>query len=506
MAQFFDRLPLLVLLVGLCALAMLVPAAVAVVEEDFRTGRSFFYSSLLFLILTLVVGFATQGLERAVSARTHLAGLIVAYLLLPAVLAVPLADAIGNTRFLNAYFEMVSCLTTTGATVFDPARLGDSEHLWRALVGWLGGLLVWVTATAVMAPLNLGGFEVSSEAYDRRAVSSGSQMQAAAPDARMRRAVLFLAPTYAGLTGLLWLLQILAGEGDVAALAHAMAVMSTSGISTEGTLTAASGGFLSELVIFFFFIFALTRHSFSDRLTSNTAAMLWQDRELRLAIYVALALTGLLFLRHWLGALEVDAVGSGSGRSAIAALWGSLFTITSFLTTTGFVSDYWAEARGWSGLPTPGLLLVGLALMGGGAATTAGGIKLIRVYALYKHGSRELTKLTHPHSVAAGGRMGRRIRREGAYIAWVFFMLFILSTAAVMLALAVTGLDFEDSFVLAAAALSTTGPLAAVGGEHPIIYATLSDPAKLVLVGAMILGRVETLALIALFNPGFWRI
>jgi trk system potassium uptake protein TrkH len=320
----------------------------------------------------------------------------------------------------------------------------------------------------------------------------------------LRRAVVFLAPTYAGLTGVLWLLQILAGESDLTALAHAMAVMSTSGISPEGSLNASAGGFLSELTIFFFFLFALTRHSFSDRVTTNTPRILFQDRELRLAVYVVLALTALFFLRHWLGALEVAS--SGTGRSALAALWGSLFTITSFVTTTGFVSDYWAEARGWSGLPTPGLLLVGLALMGGGAATTAGGIKLIRVYALYKHGTRELGKLTHPHSVAAGGRMGRRIRREGAYIAWVFFMLFILSTAAIMLALSMTGQGFEDSFVLAAAALSTTGPLAAYGGEHPIIYAALSDPAKLVLIGAMILGRLETLALIALFNPGFWRI
>lgn len=504
MGQYLSRMPLLVLLVGICALAMLVPAAVAMIEEDFRTGRSFFYSALLFFILTVVLGFATQGLKPVTSARSHLAGLALAYLLLPAILAVPLADAIGNTRYFNAYFEMLSCLTTTGATLFDPARLGDGEHLWRALVGWLGGLLVWVTAMAVMAPLNLGGFEVSSESQGRQVVSSGAQMQAAAPAVRLRRAVLFLAPTYAGLTSLLWLLQVLAGERDLTALAHAMAVMSTSGISPEGSLNAQPGGFLSELVIFFFFIFALTRHSFADRVTPETPRMLFHDRELRLAAYVVIALTGLFFLRHWIGALEIEA--GVEGRSALTALWGSLFTITSFVTTTGFVSDYWAEARGWSGLPTPGLLLVGLALMGGGAATTAGGIKLIRVYSLYKHGARELGKLSHPHSVAAGGRMGRRIRREGAYIAWVFFMLFILSTAAIMLALSMTGLDFEDSFVLAAAALSTTGPLAAFGGEHPIVYAALSDPAKMVLMGAMILGRLETLALIALFNPGFWRI
>jgi trk system potassium uptake protein TrkH len=129
----------------------------------------------------------------------------------------------------------------------------------------------------------------------------------------------------------------------------------------------------------------------------------------------------------------------------------------------------------------------------------------LRVYALYKHGVREMAKLIYPHSVGGAGRLGRRIRREGAYIAWIFFMLFILSLAAVMLALAATGLGFEEALILSVAALSTTGPLAAVAGEAPISYIALSDPAKLILAAAMIIGRIETLVLIALLNPAFWR-
>ena len=75
--------------------------------------------------------------------------------------AIPFYEAVGNTTFLNAWFEMVSCLTTTGATVYDNAgRLTPSLHLWRGLVGWLGGLLVWITAVSIFAPMNLGGFEV----------------------------------------------------------------------------------------------------------------------------------------------------------------------------------------------------------------------------------------------------------------------------------------------------------------------------------------------------------
>ena len=137
-----------------------------------------------------------------------------------------------------------------------------------------------------MAPLNLGGFEVSAEMQGRGVVSSSAQMQAAAPGLRMRRAVLQLAPAYVGLTALLWLLQIIAGEADLTALIHAMAVMSTSGISPDGTLEAGQGGFFSELILFVFFLFALTRHSFSHGLRPGLPGMLFQDRELRLALYV----------------------------------------------------------------------------------------------------------------------------------------------------------------------------------------------------------------------------
>jgi trk/ktr system potassium uptake protein len=504
MRRFIARLPFLIALIGIASLAMLIPAAMAMVTEDFETGRAFLYAALFFLILTMLLGFATQSSPPVTSARPLLLGLIAAYALLPVVLAVPVMDSIGNTTFFNAYFEMVSSLTTTGATVFDTDRLAPAVHLWRGLVGWFGGFLIWVTAAAVMAPLSLGGFEVTADAQIGAVTSSAAQMRAANPGERLRRTMRQLAPVYIGLTAILWLLQVLAGEADLAAAIHAMSTMATSGISPDGALSGGQGGLLSEIFILLFLAFAITRHSFSRRPDAAMLRVLGQDRELRLALYVTVTLTALLFLRHWIGALEL--ADRGSGRDALAALWGSFFTAVSFATTTGFVSDYWGASRSWSGLPTPGLVLVGLALMGGGVATTAGGIKLLRVYALYKHGTREMSKLIHPHSVASGGQLGRRIRRQGAYIAWVFFMLFILSMAATMLALAAAGVGFEQALVLAVSALSTTGPLATYGAGDPIIHAALSDPAKAILAAAMIIGRLETLVLIALLNPSYWRV
>ena len=401
-------------------------------------------------------------------------------------------------------FDMVSAMTTTGAVVFDPARLDDAVHFWRGFVGWLGGLMIWITAFAVLAPLNLGGYEVTSEAVVAdRVVNPGGTMRAAGASARLRTHALRLTPIYVALTGGLALALSAAGEVPLVALIHAMSTLATSGITPVDGLEGRPGGVLGEALIFFFFLFALSRRTYSSGIGRDLRMRLTRDREIRLAIFAGIVLPALLFVRHWFGALEVDEL--ANAPAALAALWGSVFTVISFITTTGFVSDNWSTAQSWSDLETSGLLLVGLVLMGGGVATTAGGVKLLRVYALYKHGVREMGKLIYPNSVAGAGRLGRRIRREGAYIAWIVFMLLVLSLAAVMVALAATGLDFEAALIVAISALTTTGPLAEVAAPDPVSFFALSDAAKVVCMVAMVVGRVEALVLLALLNPAFWR-
>lgn len=500
------RLPFFVVLMGIGALAMIVPAGHAAVLEDFNTMRVFFYGFILFFTLTVILALTTAGYKPPSVARSQLLGLVSAFAALPVMLALPFYEAVGDTSFLNAWFEMVSSLTTTGATLYDsPVRLAPSLHLWRALVGWLGGLLVWITAISIFAAMNLGGFEVRAMGTAGKGpVQSFHQIaEVADPSVRLVRYTLALTPIYTALTIVLWVGLVIAGERPYIALCHAMSTLSTSGISPIGGLYFAASRFWGELLIFCFFIFAFSRLTFSRGLMGEAERGLRRDPEFRVAIFLILSVTGLLFSRHFIGATD------GNTQNAVMAgwqaLWGTLFTVTSFLTTTGFESHYWGGARDWSGLDSPGLFLIGLALMGGGVATTAGGVKLLRIYALYRHGEREQERLLHPSSVGGGGREARRIRRQGAYISWVFFMLFAISIAVVMVLLSLTGVQFETAMVLAVAALSTTGPLAAVAAETPISYAGIPDPAKFVLAAAMVLGRLETLAIIALFNPEIWR-
>ncbi|MBS1303618.1 TrkH family potassium uptake protein [Loktanella sp. SALINAS62] len=500
------QLPFFVLLMGIASAAMLVPALHAYALSATEVMQTFFYASLLGLTLTLLAALATTGREPRNAALSQLMTLVLAFGALPLMFAVPFYEVGQNVRFTDAWFEMVSSFTTTGATLYEDAgRLQPSLHLWRATVGWLGGMLTWIVAVAIFAPMNLGGFEVRT-AGGIAQFTSGHNTQIgriAKLQDRLSRYTLTLVPIYTGLTFLLWIGLVLLGEVPYVALCHAMSVLSTSGISPIGGVYYATSGFWGEVLIFCFFAFAISRLTFSRGMFGDSDARLSRDPEVFMALILVSGTTALLFTRHWLGSIEEGTTSTIS--SLFASLWGSIFTVTSFLTTTGYESRYWEGAADWSGLETPGLFLVGLALIGGGAATTAGGVKLLRVYALFRHSEREIERLLHPSSVGGGGREARMIRRQGAYISWVFFMLFALSIAAVMLSLALTGVQFETTMILTVAALSTTGPLAVFAGETPISYAGLPDAAKAILAAAMVLGRLETLALIALFNPEIWR-
>lgn len=495
-------LPLFVILMGIGALMMLLPASHAAAMADFATARDFFYASILFLLLVGFLAIALNGYTASSTARSHLMTLIAALTVFPLMLAVPFHEAIGDTRLINAWFEMVSDLTTTGATVYDtPARLNGSLHLWRATVGWMGGFFMWVAAAAILAPLNLGGFEVHSSGR-----SGGYLTQFAGavdPSERLIRVTVKLAPIYFSLTVILWVALAGAGETSLVALCHAMATLSTSGISPTGGLYYAKSGILGEVLVFAFLVFALSRVTFSRGLLGEERGPLRDDPEVRMGLVLVSAVTAFLFLRHFFNVLTEQSL-EGLGAAA-QALWGTIFTVTSFMTTTGFESIYWMSANDWSGLETPGLILVGLSLIGGGIATTAGGVKLLRIYALFRHSERELERLVHPHSVGGAGTIERGIRRQGAYFAWIFFLLFALSFAGVLVALSWTGIQFENALVLTVAALSTTGPLAEVAAEDPIAISGVTDLAKVILALAMVLGRLEALVIIAIFNPDFWR-
>ncbi len=494
------QFPTLAILILISSALMLVPALHAARNEDWLIGRTFLYHAIFFAIIGVILGIALANRRPRNAARYHLTTLLVAYAVLPVLLAAPLAHLVPSLGMAAAYFEMLSSLTTTGASVFDrPGLLPDSLHLWRALIGWCGGLMILIAAFAVLAPLNLGGFEIGEGAAGRILGRRGGDVEETS--ARILRVGRQIAPVYASFTGALTLALIAAGDRPFVALCHAMSTLSTSGISPVGGLAGARSGLAGEIAIAVFLLVAVSHRSLSFDWRRGRRPDL-ADPQVRLMLISVGGVTLLLFLRSFIGASEIgrqDNIEAGA-----RAIWGGAFTVLSFLTTTGWESRDWRTMQLWSNLPAPGVILLGVAIMGGGIATTAGGVKLLRLYALYRHGVREMEMLVHPSNVPARGLGDSQITTHGARVAFVFLMLFLISIAAVMIALAATGLGFEQSLVLAVAALTTTGPAIRMLGDG-LGYHDLTDLARAVLCVAMIVGRLEALVLIALFNPAYWR-
>ena len=505
MIQRIADLPLFVLLMAACALSMWLPAVYALVVDDNETARAFFYSGVIWLLLTGLIAIVTANYATTVAPRTNLLALVLAYAVLPVMAALPVMQAVPDTFLGNAWFEMVSCFTTTGATVYDaPGRLPDAVHLWRALVGWFGGLFILVAATAVLAPLNLGGVELIAGRASGRARSGTRQVTEVADAAmRVRRVTALVVPVYAGLTLMLWVALMTLGNPGDQALVFALGTLSTSGITMGPQMPLPAGGLPAECLIALFLCLAISRRTIPGLALINRKARLRDDPELRLALLIIAGTAAVLTLRFWHG--RADAGLATGFVDLVAGYWAAAFTTLSFLTTTGYQAAAWTSVSDWAGNSTPGLVLIGLVITGGGVATTAGGVKLLRIYALFRQGEQELVRLVHPNAVSGRGDAARRLRQEGAYLAWIFFMIFALTLGTILALLTLTGIPFVQAMILAVSALSTTGPLAGVAGPEPISYVALPGAAQAILAVAMVVGRLETLALLVLFAPDSWR-
>ncbi len=500
MLGHFIKYPLFALIIIVAAFSMLVPGLYAAKIGNFPVMQSFFSYFVMLVVLGMLLGMSMMNRKPRNSARSHLTTVLLAYTVLPLLLALPYVELVPSANFARGYFEMLSSLTTTGATLItDPTSLAAPLHLWRATVGWMGGFMILVIAFSIMEPLNLGGFEIRS--MISRSNIGASNYGTADPSERIIRNVVSLGPVYVLVTSLLVILLISAGDRPFIAAIHAMSVISTSGISSSGGMEFAQSGRVGEAIITLFFLFALSHRWLLMMLGQVHHGWIYRDVELRLALIFIIAIPTLLVARHSFGSIEFD---ESELASFIGAIWGSFFTTISFLTTTGFVSMDWNDAQVWSGLKTPGILFLALAAAGGGIATTAGGVKLLRIYALYRHGLREMERLVHPSSVGGAGMAARRFRREGAYIAWMFLMLFLIGIAILMILIAALGSSFESSIALSIASITNTGPAAQMF-DPQLFYSDLSDMALMVLAIGMVFGRVEVLLLIALLNPAYWR-
>ena len=513
----FWGVPGLVVLVALVGAGMAVPAGFAAVEGDWRSARLFLYAAVFTLFAAAIVGAAARrGGPPAAPAREELLTLVGAFAVTPVFAAVPVALISPGLGPGGAMFEAVASLTTTGASLLDPAAAPRALHLWRALLGWFGGFLTLVAAAAILAPrelLDLPG----AAAVEAGRLAPGRALALGPGGRRAARAAAAIAPVYLGLTlALAVALAASAGaEGEaLGAVCHAMGIVATSGISCgPGGFSGQGGGRWAEAVMALGLIAAATRLTYARSAARAGARGYGRrpggrlDPELRLMAIAVGAGSLWLLARGALGEAGLAPAGLIGGVSVLEALWGTLITALSFLTTTGYLSADWGAALLWSGAwrgidAGAGLMLIGLATLGGGIATTAGGIKLFRAYALFRHTGAEMGRLPHPSRVDVARTAGGRLTRRAVMNAWVVLMLYLAALATTLLALSAGGLSFAPAIAAATAALSNCGPLlpAATGTT----WAELPPAARAVAGAAMVTGRIELLAVVALFNPIYW--
>ena len=474
--------------VVLLATLMVLPALTAMLDGNTALAWTFAASAVLTGFFGAGFAMATRHGTGQFGKREGFMFLVLIWLVLALFGAIPLHFSGLPGRPIDAFFEAISGLTTTGATVFGNLEdIPTAILLWRALLQWAGGLLSIVLAVSLISHLGIGGMEAYQSALPRgEGASLPARMLQTTQDLFWIYVLLTLLGTVA-----LWATGMSAFDG----LCHALTALSTGGFSTqEGGITAFDNPIIEMVLIALMLLgalnFTLYWAAFNGRFR-----VFWENAEFNylvivVAFLVASAVTVALF--------------KSTAQGFVTELRETVFIAISALTTTGFSNSQ----GGTGGIATPFLapiLIIGLVLVGGATGSTTGGMRLMRIAVLFKQAQRELLRLSHPHGVNPLRLGNMRIENPIIWSVWSFFFILILLLAATALALAFFGLAPDVAVAAAVVAITNAGPfLYNIAPEAPS-YADMPDGAKYVLALAMLAGRVELLALLSLLNPAYWR-
>ena len=374
-------------------------------------------------------------------------------------------------------------------------------HLWRALVAWFGGGLIWIAAFVILLPVNLGGLDMISN--KKKPSNSNRKLTLDERITTLAKVSQKLIPIYIGLTVAIWGGLTSLGTDGYTSFIRALSVVSTSGISGPEKFELDGAGFWGELLIVLFLFAALSNNILKIFYNQIRFKDISSDTEIRLGLYLTIIAT-VLFSFKQITISDFHTGISESFGSIIELVWGNFFTSFSFITTNGYVSAFWDLSLSSADLSYTTIIFMGLCLFGGGVATTAGGIKLLRISILFSAFSSETGKLLHPSSIAV--KKNRMNNLEiSVFMAWIFFMLFMVSLATLTIFLTVFDLRFEDALLLAVACLTTTGPIIEMVELEKFLISDLSLFSKMTLIIGMVIGRLEILVALSLIAFGLNR-
>ncbi|MEM9248727.1 MAG: TrkH family potassium uptake protein [Pseudomonadota bacterium] len=469
------------LLVAVLGVSMFIPMVVDMIEGDEHwlifaecAFVTLFVGVLLALACANAVG---QGLDLR---QTFLLTTTV-WLALPVFAALPFMLGATEARFVDAFFEAMSGLTTTGSTVFSGLDdLPGGLLMWRGLTQWFGGIGIIVVAMVFLPELRVGGMQIfRSEGFD-----TFGKILPRATEIASRISVV-----YFSLTAACAVTYFALGMNGFDAIVHAMTTIATGGFANSDASFGAFAPSIEYAAVLFMALAALPFVRYVQVLAGNPAAPL-RDPQIRAFVLTLLVIAVVMIV--W----QVIA----SDRAFEPALRKSLFNVTSILTGTGYASE---DYMLWGGFAVTVLFFAGL--IGGCAGSTACSIKVFRYQLLFASIKAQIRGIHSPRGMFAPRYDGRPVSVDVLNSVMAFFVMFTVSLGVISVLLGMTGLDFTTSVSGAAAALANIGP--GLGDEIGPAgnFAGLNDAAKWILAFAMLLGRLELLVIFALFTLRFWR-
>lgn len=388
-----------------------------------------------------------------------------------------------DMNVVDAVFESMSGLTTTGATVLTGLdHLPRSILYYRQQLQWLGGMGIIVLAVAIAPILGVGGMQLF------RAEATGPMTNNKLTP-RITETAKALWYIYFGLTVLCAALYFLAGMSLFDAIGHSFSTLAIGGFSTHDASIAYFNNPLIDGIVMLFMVIAginFSLHYLAIR--HRSLRHYFADSELKAFLLILAALSVIT-----ISLLLIEGTFEETGD----AIRLGLFQVISISTTTGFTTSSFSY---WPGL-LPALLIIG-SFVGGCAGSTAGGMKVIRIELLIRQGRREIDSLLHPNAVLPIKLNKRPVTDNVINAVWGFFALYVISFTSLGLLMMMSGSDIVTAFSATAACLNNLGPGL---GDVADNYRSISDSGKWILSFAMLLGRLELFSLLVVLTPEFWK-
>ena len=393
-----------------------------------------------------------------------------------------ITDSISSLSFSEAFFESMSGLTTTGATVLNQLdELPKSILFYRQHLQWLGGMGIIVLAVAVLPLLGVGGMELY------HAESSGIAKDRLTP--KLRNTAIALWKIYLSLTVLCAVGYFLSGMSIFDAVSHSFSTVAIGGFSThDGSIGYFNSATIETIAMIFMFLAGI---NFSLHFVAwNNRSLVDYIKDSEFKTYAMVLICSSIIV---ITALSLN----GQYESANETVRHSLFQTISIATTTGFSSQNYSS---WpAAIP---VFLIMMSFIGACVGSTGGGIKVVRILVMFRLGMKEIHKFIRPNAQVSVKLNKSSINEKALVSVLGFFSLYAISFFLILMLLMFAGLDQVTAYSATAATMNNLGPGL---GDVAQNYSSVGEVAKWILSFSMLIGRLEVLTIIAIFHKAFWR-